>query len=677
MRPLLLIFSLALLPLFAFAQDRDSIYRAYHDAVQQRDNAKTLAMAEKLGMYYETDGDDDSSAFYFTIAGKYATTKMKQAECDYHVARALMYTDPTRSLQISRRGYELVKDSMSNPRMRLCNLMGVYYSLHGQYDSSLVCYTNALQTAQQIKDSVWVLRLKGNIGDLYSYKGEFATALKYQLELLGIYEQHNDSANIMISLVNVGNTYSYMSESKKAMQYYNRIYPLLKDKKTRLAGNLFNSMAVCYEDMQQLGKAQEFLLKSLEVKKALKDSVGIANTYYNLGIVADSTGDEAAAIRYLTDANVIGRKINDRRIVRVNDQLLGDIFKRRGEYAKALSFYLESATLAEEDEDFDSRHQAYKRLYQTYELTGDYKNAFVFFQKYKIADDSINNLENVRKQAEAEAKYLQQKNEREKTQLVLTNRVSSIEKEQALLEKRRAIALSAGGVALLALIFFLVYRNVRIRAKAKEELLVIESEQRERTRISRDLHDNVGTQLSLISNNIEWITHPLKQLSEEEKNSKLEFVGATAKEVISTLRETIWALNKETITFEEFSDKLKSHVQKQAQLVPSIRTGFSEALGEELQLGPSEALGLFRICQEAVANALKHSGASLLSIRFLAKDGHYEVRISDDGKGFSGENGVAEHYGLENMKQRAAEIGCSLVLTSAPGQGTQVDILHK
>src|SRR5262249_22601570 len=144
---------------------------------------------------------------------------------------------------------------------------------------------------------------------------------------------------------------------------------------------------------------------------------------------------------------------------------------------------------------------------------------------------------------------------REKDQLKYQNQLSALQTERAEAQKRWTIGLAVVGLLVMLLVFFLAYRNVRIRAKAKEEIVVMESEQRERMRISRDLHDNVGTQLSLISNNIEWIAHPLKALSEEEKKNKLEYVGVTAKEVIATLRETIWALNKEEISFEEFSDK--------------------------------------------------------------------------------------------------------------------------
>ena len=200
--------------------------------------------------------------------------------------------------------------------------------------------------------------------------------------------------------------------------------------------------------------------------------------------------------------------------------------------------------------------------------------------------------------------------------------------------------------------------------------------QLERERISRDLHDTVGTQLSLISNNIEWVAHPLKVISEGEKEEKLQFVNNTARDIIATLRETIWALSKEQISLEEFSDKLKAFVQRQFLVYPDIALKFREEISEQIILGPSEALNLFRICQEAIANALKYAEASNISIDIQNTEGRYRISIIDDGKGFDVNSVDASlHNGLENMKYRAADISSTIEINSVIGKGSRVLII--
>jgi signal transduction histidine kinase/ligand-binding sensor domain-containing protein len=204
--------------------------------------------------------------------------------------------------------------------------------------------------------------------------------------------------------------------------------------------------------------------------------------------------------------------------------------------------------------------------------------------------------------------------------------------------------------------------------------------QQERERISRDLHDNVGTQLSLISKNIEGVISPLHPVPESERIHNLSMISQTSKEVIFTLRETIWALNKEEISIEELSDKLKAFTQKLFGINHACGLSYSEEIedGDKLMLSPSEAIHLFRICQEAIANSLKYANASHMEISISLQKGKYRISISDDGIGFDpGKTEATVHYGLVNMRFRAEEINCLFTIDTIPGKGTRIIISKK
>lgn len=664
---------------FIFAQDKNALVKNLNDAYRSGKASNITTAAEKMGDYFIKENDDDSIAKYYLVAYKYATGNVQKAAAAFKTARAALFLDPALSIGIAKKGFEFVKDTLVIEKGGLCNVMGIYYSLNGQYDSSLYYYTIALNVAQTLKDSVLLCKVNSNFGDLYSYKGDYATALKYQFQSLELYEQRKDSALILQTTVNIGNTYNHMGNMDKALAFYNRVYPLLAEKETRLAGNLFNSMAVAYEDLHDTVKEQTLLLKSLKVKKALGDSVGICNTLINLGILENDRGNLVLARKYLMESQVIAKRINNPRLLRASGLDLGDICMKEKKYPEAIQFYADALELAKRDEDFDSERHALTRLYEVYAKLGDYKNAYDYLNQYLTVVQKINTTESAKQLAEAETKYQSQKKQRENEELQYQNKLKTIAKEKAEHDKQLVIYFAIAGLIGITLIFFLVYRNFRIRAKAKEEQkitkAIYESEQKERIRISRDLHDNVGTQLSLISNDIEWITHPLKTMTEQEKSNKLEVIGDLSKEVIATLRETIWALNKNEVSFEEFSDKLKAHVQKQVQVSRHVNPIFHEELECTIQLGPSEALGLFRICQEAVANSLKYAAADSMQVDLFARDGKYRVTISDKGKGFDlSEVASNNKYGIENMRYRATQIGCRLEIVAVPGNGTNISI---
>ena len=91
-------------------------------------------------------------------------------------------------------------------------------------------------------------------------------------------------------------------------------------------------------------------------------------------------------------------------------------------------------------------------------------------------------------------------------------------------------------------------------------------------------------------------------------------------------------------------------------------------------LAPEEALNLLRICQEAIHNAIKHSRMNTLEISWQCHEEYFEIVVQDDGHGFISEINNQGHYGLENMRKRADEIGASLKIISSPYTGTAVSL---
>ncbi|WP_176113034.1 sensor histidine kinase [Sediminibacterium ginsengisoli] len=203
--------------------------------------------------------------------------------------------------------------------------------------------------------------------------------------------------------------------------------------------------------------------------------------------------------------------------------------------------------------------------------------------------------------------------------------------------------------------------------------------QLERERISRDLHDNVGTQLSLISKHLEEAVDPREAVSESDRMYNLRNISQTSKEVIFTLRETIWALNRDKISLEEMFDKLKVFAQKLNNAAAGCQLTFHEGENtDSLILGPSEAIHLFRISQEAIANSLKYANATKLDLECYNDKGHYRLIVADNGIGFIHAARRADgHYGLDNMQHRCDEIGCTLTIDTRPGKGTVITIRKK
>ena len=152
-----------------------------------------------------------------------------------------------------------------------------------------------------------------------------------------------------------------------------------------------------------------------------------------------------------------------------------------------------------------------------------------------------------------------------------------------------------------------------------------------------------------------------------------------SKQAILTLRETVWALNNESVTTEAFADKFKQYALKMMDFNTENKCEFHESINHSHVLNPLQALNLFRICQEAFSNAIKHANAGKVDVRFFNDSNSiFNFEITDNGLGFDITEGRNKgHYGLMNMESRAREVGADYHIQSEKGKGTTIRISLK
>ena len=225
----------------------------------------------------------------------------------------------------------------------------------------------------------------------------------------------------------------------------------------------------------------------------------------------------------------------------------------------------------------------------------------------------------------------------------------------------------------LGVVGIIFYFISKARYQKKLRQLQLEQQvQKEKQRLSRDLHDNLGSQITWLSNNINQleIAQEQQQPVEQKMNRLKEGTG----ELMQTLRETIWILNKDKISCIDLCDKLVSIAARHIEVCPPLQLQTEENISDNIELNSGQALQIFRICQEAINNVCKHAQATLLTIIAHAKEKDFTISISDNGKGFDLNNENPGHYGLQNMKQRAEESNLQLNIESSSAKGTTITV---
>jgi len=195
--------------------------------------------------------------------------------------------------------------------------------------------------------------------------------------------------------------------------------------------------------------------------------------------------------------------------------------------------------------------------------------------------------------------------------------------------------------------------------------------ERERTRIARDFHDDLGACLTHMIVLSELVKADKGRPTEVEAHATK--IAGAAQKAVRGLGTIVWAVNPR-------NDTLDGLMQYLSQYAPD----FFEASTIACQLDlPTEAPpialtaelrhNLFMVIKEALTNVLKHSGASKVHLRLKLQDAVLEMRVEDNGRGFdTGAATASKRSGLANMRQRIALVGASLLIESQPGQGASV-----
>jgi signal transduction histidine kinase len=194
----------------------------------------------------------------------------------------------------------------------------------------------------------------------------------------------------------------------------------------------------------------------------------------------------------------------------------------------------------------------------------------------------------------------------------------------------------------------------------------------ERHRIARDLHDSVSQALFSTILHTRTAQRALRQegLSVSGPLGRaLDAIGELTRGAQSEMRAFIFQLGRDGVE-DGLLPALRSYGTRLGTHGLRIDVQGPEALG----LSPRAETQLFGIGREALANVVKHAGASRVWVRVEARSGRVLVEIRDNGRGFDTAMGYPDHFGLESMQSRAEELGGLLTISSTPGQGTVVRV---
>jgi signal transduction histidine kinase len=220
-------------------------------------------------------------------------------------------------------------------------------------------------------------------------------------------------------------------------------------------------------------------------------------------------------------------------------------------------------------------------------------------------------------------------------------------------------------LGLAASLLWLVLRRRHLREL--ETMNRMQLVQAERTRIARDLHDDLGASLTQLT----WLCEAASDRSSAGDAVEIAQIGAKSREMVRSIDEIVWAVSPHNDTLDALAHYICQFAEDFLRNTDiRCRLDVDESLPEH-SLKSAVRHDLFLAAREAIHNAARHSDASELHIDIHASDARAEIRISDDGCGFDPDRDQGGN-GMRNMQARAAAAGASFILDAEPGKGSSV-----
>ena len=534
-------------------------------------------------------------------------------------------------------------------------------------------YKKNASDAQKINYPLGEAESYSNLSLMSFFSGKFDDNFYYSLQAIAIYEKLNETEKLANEYGEMGFRMNKRNP-KKALYYMQKGMKISEKSKFQkpLLG-IYNNYGTLKQQQNELDSALYFFRKCLKIKESIKDSVGIPYSLNNIAEIFIIRKQFAEAKKLFDKSLKIRILRNDKYGIADSYAYLGDLNHAEKKYDEAILNYDKSLEFSLKYKFNNLLRHNYKMISECYEYSNNSKAALVAYKKHVFYKDSILNTETNSKIAELEVKFETKNKEKQ-----------LLEKEIEVKNTRNKLIAVSSLALFIGLIGYLIYRQQKLKNiqqkqefQLKSAISVIETQNKlheQRLSISRDLHDNIGAQLTFVISSIDNLKFGNK-IKDSKVTNQLTKISDFTRATIIELRDTIWAMNNSEFVFEDLRSRIFNFIEKAKFAREDVAFKFTidEAL-QDIKLSSLVGINIYRTIQEAINNAVKYSEASEISVDVTSKNNQIAIEIQDNGKGFD-INTIDFGNGLYNMKKRVEEVAGVLKIESNINRGTIINIL--
>lgn len=570
-------------------------------------------------------------------------------------------------------------------------LLGVWNSYFNNIDKALEYYRLSLQSAASNNNQYLIAGANLNIGNIKYWKGEYDSCIHFYIKAAEIFENPKILENKNITerqldlrksdlYSNLSTVFNTLKNITKADEYIDKSIAIAQKYTSPAAVSMqaryMGIKADNYFENGEVEKALRIRLKFLpqmengvDLKTFLQSAYqNIAEEYFLLKKIDSSSLFAEKSLQLATKLQSPSDMAN------ANLQL-ATIAMSKKQYPSA-DRYLELAKNYYENTEDPAEQRSYFGVMRELKFAeGKYEEAYQYFEKFNTLNDSLLISEKVNEFSEREARY---QSEKKDTQLQL--------QQTTIRQKNILNYILIGGAVTLLIISLLLINNhknkqklqrQRIAELEKEKQLtateaVLKGEEKERTRLAKDLHDGLGGMLSGIKYSFQTMKGNLVMTPDNLQafERSMDMLDSSIKE----MRRVAHNMMPEALVKFGLDTALKDFCNDINQS-GALEINYQSIGIENHGVDQTMAIAIYRIVQELINNSIKHASAKTAIVQVSKTDDIISITVEDDGKGF---NPVIlqqpKGMGWSNIQSRVEYLKGKLDVQSGPGKGTSVHI---
>ncbi|MGN7819309.1 tetratricopeptide repeat-containing sensor histidine kinase [Chitinophaga sp. 22536] len=555
-----------------------------------------------------------------------------------------------------------------------------FHAAHGTTDSVIFYAQQLISSLDQSdlpaadKQSSQV-SLYLTLANAYSENGLYDEALRFYLQGVRIAESLNNRGAINDNKLGIANIYSARNEYDKAITAYRELLNTGPDE--QLKHLVYERLGIIFLGQKNFPDAKLYTEKALHYFQQQHQEKKELQAQLTLGIIAEFNHQEEEAYTIYNNVKNNAQQHQFFDLYISAGQRMGDLLISRKEYDNAKTLLSLVYSNALQWNDLKAQLKVLNSLRNLYAVTGDYKNAYALMTQYLGISREVLDKQNKKEINELEIKYQTARKEKE-----ILNKENELNHQKTI-----KYSLLIGFLVILLPVIgllYLYYQKLQTQSKLNstmeemnrqkiaallkdKELELLKAsvigQEKERKRIAGELHDSIGGNLAAIK----------LQLSHQTSVNKLETLIRQVDDTYRQVRDLSHDLVPQKFANTGFAELISGYIT-QFNVPGNATITFHAFPGDEIdRLGTSLKVEIYKIIQELITNAQKHSQATKVEVQLTQLDGMLKLLFEDDGRGFSPET-VKYGIGFQNIRDRLKLFDGVFTIDSFPSKGTVIDI---